>query len=392
MSKCDKVKLSELIIQKTDTEQIVDMENEHYITLSLYGKGARERVIKDGKYPVPFTGYRVSSGQFIYSRIDARNGAYAIIGPELDGFVVSKDFPVFDINESKVLPHFLRRAVLSADFINQVKNSSFGATNRMRIKEEVFETYSIPLPELSKQNEIVDIMDRVETIINSRQQELQKLDDLIKARFVEMFGDLADPLCNWEKCKLVDACANPDDIKCGPFGTQLGKDEYTEEGVAVWEIPQINSEFKTLPTHFVTDKKAKELDTYSIKPGDIAMSRKGNVGRCAVFPPTFENGIIHSDVLRIRIDDTKALPEFMMRQLHYSGDVQHQIERVSSGAIMAGINVTKLKQIFVYLPPIDLQNEFVTFVAHVNKSKAAVQKSLDETQVLFDSLMQKYFG
>ena len=206
MSKCDKVKLSELIIQKTDIEQIVDMENEHYITLSLYGKGARERVIKDGKYPVPFTGYRVSEGQFIYSRIDARNGAYAIIGPELDGFVVSKDFPVFDINESKVLPHFLRRAVLSDAFINQVKNSSFGATNRMRIKEDIFADYSIPLPELSKQKEIVDILDRVETIINSRQQELQKLDDLIKARFVEMFGDPRSNPFEFDQRRLKDTC------------------------------------------------------------------------------------------------------------------------------------------------------------------------------------------
>jgi type I restriction enzyme S subunit len=190
-----------------------------------------------------------------------------------------------------------------------------------------------------------------------------------------MFGDLADPTCKWEKCRLVDTCVNSDDIKCGPFGTQLGKNEYTEEGVAVWEIPQINSEFKTSPTHFVTEKKAAELDAYSIIPGEIAMSRKGNVGRCAVFPATFENGIIHSDVLRIRLNEAKAVPEFMMRQLHYSGDIQHQIELVSSGAIMAGINVTKLKQIFVYLPPIELQNEFVAFVTQVDKSKQAHEYS-----------------
>ena len=82
----------------------------------------------------------------------------------------------------------------------------------------------------------------------------------------------------------------------------------------------------------------------------------------------------------------------MMRQLHYSGDVQHQIELVSSGAIMAGINVTKLKQILVYLPPIDLQSKFVVFVSQIDKSKSAIQKSLDETQLLFDSLMQQYFG
>ena len=82
----------------------------------------------------------------------------------------------------------------------------------------------------------------------------------------------------------------------------------------------------------------------------------------------------------------------MMRQLHYSGDVQHQIELVSSGAIMAGINVTKLKEILVYIPPKGLQDEFVSFVKQVDKSKFAIQKSLDETQLLFDSLMQQYFG
>ena len=148
------------------------------------------------------------------------------------------------------------------------------------------------------------------------------------------------------------------------------------EGVAVWEIPQINSEFKTLPTHFVTQKKAEELDSYSIIPGDIAMSRKGNVGRCAVFPLDFENGIIHSDVLRIRLDKTKVLPEFMTRQLHYSGDIQHQIEMVSSGAIMAGINVTKLKHISVYLPPIGLQDKFVSFVSQIDKSKVVVSSKI----------------
>ncbi len=228
----------------------------------------------------------------------------------------------------------------------------------------------INYPAAERQAETVRILDGVMEVIGKRQQQLYAYDDLIKARFVELFGDLANPACTWDKCKLVESCADPDDIKCGPFGTQLGKDEYTASGIAVWEIPQINSEFKTSPTHYLTTEKAAELSAYSIKPGDIAMSRKGNVGRCAVFPETFEEGIIHSDVLRIRVDDRRVVPEFMMRQLHYSRDVQHQIDIVSSGAIMAGINVTKLKQIFVYLPPKGLQDEFAAFVAQVDKSKS----------------------
>ena len=312
-------------------------------------------------------------------------GKVAIAGCEMycnQGF---KNLICSEIIDNRYLYWFLKG---NTEYLNSLGR---GATFK-EISKKIVSDIEITVPAIEKQRAAVKVLEKTSGIIATRKQELRTLDNLIKARFVEMFGDLADPACKWQKCKLVDACINPDDIKCGPFGTQLGKDEYVEEGVAIWEIPQINSEFRALPTHFVTEKKAEELDAYSIKPGDIAMSRKGNVGRCAVFPENFKNGIMHSDVLRIRLNKLKALPEFMMRQLHYSGDVQHQIELVSSGAIMAGINVTKLKQILVYLPPIDLQGEFTTFVSQVDKSKAQVQKALNETQLLFDSLMQKYFG
>ena len=272
---------------------------------------------------------------------------------------------------------YLRFALSRA--LKEIENrTAFVTVKHLSAKE--LNKLELQVPSLSEQNRIAITLRRIEQLIDLRNEELKKLDELIRARFIEMFGDLADPACKWEKCRLVDACSNSDDIKCGPFGTQLGKDEYTEEGVSVWEIPQINSEFKTLPTHFVTEEKAAALNAYSIIPGDIAMSRKGNVGRCAVFPATFENGIIHSDVLRIRLDKAKVLPEFMMRQLHYSGDIQHQIELVSSGAIMAGINVTKLKQIYVYLPPIDLQGKFVEFIAQVDKSKCDASNITSATQ------------
>jgi type I restriction enzyme S subunit len=250
----------------------------------------------------------------------------------------------------------------------------------------------IELCSLEKQKEIVKVLDKIMGSLAGRKSELLLLDDLIKARFVEMFGDLANPECSWDKCKFVDACADKDDIKCGPFGTQLSKDEYTTSGIAVWEIPQINTAFLSEPTHFLTEEKAEQLNSYTIIPGDIAMSRKGNVGKCALFPNDYPDGIIHSDVLRIRVDRERLNPAFMVCQLHFSGFVTRQIELVSSGAIMAGVNVTKLKQIYVHVPPMDLQNQFADFVRQVDKSKVAVQKALDETQTLFDSLMQEYFG
>ena len=389
MSNCDKVKLSELIIQKTDTEQIVDMENEHYITLSLYGKGARERVIKDGKYPVPFTGYRVSEGQFIYSRIDARNGAYAIIGPELDGFVVSKDFPVFDINESKVLPHFLRRAVLSDAFINQVKNSSFGATNRMRIKEDIFEGYSIPLPGLSKQQEIVDILDRVETILNSRQQELEKLDALVKARFIELFGDPIDNPKGYPVHQLSEYITS---LTSGSRGwAQYCVDDGEEWFITIKNVKDCHiSSDNMQPVNAPDNAEAKRT---KVQEGDLLISITADLGRTGVVTKEIaEHGAyINQHLSCIRLNREVLNPSFVAHYMESPAGKEQFIAKNQS-AVKAGLNFNSINSLKIMVPPLAEQNRFIDFIEQVDKSKSAVQKSLDETQVLFGSLMQKYFG
>ena len=250
----------------------------------------------------------------------------------------------------------------------------------------------IPVLSLEEQRKIAETLSKVDELIAFREQQLAKLDELVKARFVEMFGDLVAPQCEYPELKLVDICADADDIKCGPFGTQLNRDEYKEKGVAVWEIPQINSGFSEMPTHFITEEKAVILNAYSIEPGDIAMSRKGNVGKCGLFPENLKKGIIHSDVLRIRVDKRKVDSCFMMYQLHFSEAVKRQIEMVSSGAIMAGINVTKLKQIKVRIPELENQRMFAAFVERVDQQKQRVQKSLEKLELMKKALMQEYFG
>lgn len=265
--------------------------------------------------------------------------------------------------------------------------STFKAINKKTLEEA-----EIPIRDLMEQERIAANLDRVTALISLRKQQITKLDELVKARFVEMFGDLAAPQCEYPELKLVDICADADDIKCGPFGTQLNKDEYKTKGVAVWEIPQINSGFSEMPTHFITEEKAVILNAYSIEPGDIAMSRKGNVGKCGLFPENLKKGIIHSDVLRIRVDKRKVDSCFMMYQLHFSEAVKRQIEMVSSGAIMAGINVTKLKQIKVRIPELENQRMFAAFVERVDQQKQTVQQSLEKLELMKKALMQEYFG
>lgn len=327
------------------------------------------------------------TGNVLYSKL--RPYLNKVVLPQRAGYATSEMVPLRpdpNIITREYLTYFLR----SPMFVSFINSKTSGA-KMPRANLTELKIFPIECPSLSEQKGITARFDEVVVSKEICQIIIDKLNLLIQARFFEIFGNLADSSCPWEKCKLIEACANSDDIKCGPFGTQLGKDEYTEQGVAVWEIPQINSEFRESPTHYVSKEKALALSSYSIKPGDIAMSRKGNVGRCAVFPIDFEEGIIHSDVLRIRLDFSKVAPEFMMRQLHYSGDIQHQIGLVSTGAIMAGINVTKLKQISVYIPPKYLQDRFVDFVAEVNESKTLVQSIWDKLDTLQVSLMQEYF-
>ena len=191
---------------------------------------------------------------------------------------------------------------------------------------------------------------------------------------------------------LEEVCRKNGDVRCGPFGTQLSKSDYLDSGVPVWGIPEINSGFQIRASDYISKEKANLLSLYSIISGDIVMSRKGNVGKCEIYPSGYPVGIMHSDVLRIRVNKDLVNPTFLKYQFHFSERIKHQIGIVSHGAIMAGINVTKLKNINVLLPAINRQNQFSEFIHQVDKSKMAVQKSLDELETLKKSLMQTYFG
>lgn len=195
---------------------------------------------------------------------------------------------------------------------------------------------------------------------------------------------------SFENCPLISACVDDDDIKCGPFGTQLKQSEYVTTGVPVWGIPQVNASFTVPADTFVTEEKAQQLAPFLIQNGDIAMSRKGNIGQCALYPADFSPGIIASDVLRIRPDTKRLLPSFLMNQLHYSATVINQIEMVGNGQIMKGINVTKLKSISIYVPPMPLQEQFAAFVHQSDKSKYHAKKSMDLIEMNCDFCQNLY--
>ena len=185
-----KIRLKEVLVQNQNVEKIENTRKEKFVTVGINGKGARERIIKDGKWPVPFIGYRVKGGQFIYSRIDARNGAFAIIPNYLNNAVVSKDFPIFDIDYNKIKPDILLFSLLEESFIDIIKNSSFGATNRQRIKERTFLNYKIYLPPIDLQNQFAEIVKQIdkqkfESMIQLEKENKDSINNIIKGTIEE---------------------------------------------------------------------------------------------------------------------------------------------------------------------------------------------------------------
>ena len=183
-----KIQLKEVLNQKQQAEKVENTKLERFITVGINGKGARERIIKDEKWPVPFVGYRVKGGQFIYSRIDARNGAFAIIPNYLNNAVVSKDFPIFDIDYNKIKPDILLFSLLEESFIDIIKNSSFGATNRQRIKEGTFLNYKIYLPPITIQNEFSEIVKQIDKQKFEIEKSLKEAQELYESLMEKYFG------------------------------------------------------------------------------------------------------------------------------------------------------------------------------------------------------------
>ncbi|WP_257285758.1 restriction endonuclease subunit S [Endozoicomonas sp. SESOKO1] len=288
------------------------------------------------------------------------------------------------IDREQLDTNYLTYALSQLNVVLSTDRAVMGATlNKKKLAELL-----IPLPPLSEQKRIAAILDKADQLRQKRQQAIALADDFLRSVFLDMFGDLAFNPYDYQRVSLDSLSVN-DGIKCGPFGTQLGKHEYLAEGVPLWGIKHVNRDFKVETDEYLSAPKAIALKAYSIRPDDIVMTRKGTVGNCHVYPEHMPEGIMHSDLLRIRVDESIIDPYFLSWQLKLSRDVSHQISLISSGAIMAGINVTKLKNIEVYVPEVTQQIKFREILF---KKGELTQKYSQGDLALFDALSQKAFA
>ena len=240
----------------------------------------------------------------------------------------------------------------------------------------------IDICDVEKQREIVNILDKVMAIFESRENELVLLDDLIRARFVEMFGDINTNDRNWEYEPLGDLCTIVRGGSPRPIEQFLGGDV---PWIKIGDATDGDSIYlNSTKEHIILEGIKKSR---LVKEGSLIFAYCGvSLGFARII--TFD-GCIHDGWLAMEDIDERLDKVFLLQALN---QMTEHFRAIAPAGTQPNLNTAIMKAYKQVIPPIELQREFINFAKQVTKSKVAVQKALDETQILFDSLMQEYFG
>lgn len=220
----------------------------------------------------------------------------------------------------------------------------------------------IELPSVDEQKSIVEILVKAKGILEKRNDELNALDNLIKARFVEMFGDPVSNPYGYDKVALSDLA----DIKIGPFGSLLHKEDYIEGGHPLLNPSHI-VDGKISPDDKLTisDEKYEELSAYQLKIGDVVMGRRGEMGRCAVVP---KDGFLCGTGSIIIRTKGEVTPDYIQKIISFPS-FKKIIEDMAVGQTMPNLNVPIVSRFQIIKPPMEVQDRYYKLVAQITKSK-----------------------
>ena len=347
--------------------RIQDLTGNSY-DLGFYNGDYPEKIeINDGDVLISWS---ASLGVYVWNRGKAL----------LNQHIFKVAFDKIDINKSYFV-YAVRRK------LDEMASKTHGATMKHIVKKD-FDATQIPYPSLEEQPEIAANLDRVSRIIEARKEELNKLDELIKARFVELFGDPATNPKGWEETTIGDECFY---IKDGPHKSlpDIGKENGGHPFISVRNIVNGFIDFST--ARYISDEDyADAIKKCHPEKGDMLYSKGGTTGIAKLIDidEEFANWV-HVAVLKF--DKSKLNGVFFENMLN-GAYCYEQSQRLTKGIANRDLVLSAMAQIKMYRPPMEIQEQFADFVKQVDKSKIAVQKSLNETDKLYKSLMQKYFG
>lgn len=300
-----------------------------------------------------------------------------------DRVIVSPLYVVFSVSQ-ELRQQYLYYYLKSDMALQRIKSVASGSV-RDNLKFSMLAEFEIRIPPIEEQDNIVKVLDGICELVDEHNKQLTAYDTLINSRFVEMFGDPVSNPFEWDKVPLSELA----DIKIGPFGSLLHKDDYIENGHPLVNPSHIkDGKIVTDNKLTISDEKFGEMAAYHLKIGDVVMGRRGEMGRCAVVN---EDGLLCGTGSLLIRSKGEVTADYIQKIISFPS-FKKIIEDMAVGQTMPNLNVPIVSNFKIIKPPIGVQHKYYSFVHQVEKLKSEEQKRLEQTQTLFDSLMQKYFG
>ncbi len=294
------------------------------------------------------------------------------------------------------------KTMVSSEFIfwllkgkNEELNSKGTGSTFKAISKKVLEEVKVPDISLEMQSEYALNLEKTYKIIQLRTQQLQSLDDLIKARFVEMFGEPIDNPKQWKVKRLKEIST----LITNGNTPKGGSENYVDDGIIFLRSQNVwRNRIDLSDVAYIDEDTHQKMKKSTVNYKDILITKTGRIntensslGRAALYLGGNGTANINGHVYLVRLNDT-VVPEYVVTIL--TGEAYRKyIRKVCVGGIdKRQINLDQVEDFPIIMPSKKLQQEFADFKTQIDKSKVVVQKALDEAQLLFDSLMQKYFG
>ena len=323
-------------------------------------------------------------GDILVSRLPDPVGRACIVPEKKERMVTAVDCTICRPNKSLISKEYLCYFMRSNAYYTRLMGNVKGAT-RKRISRKNLGNIELDVPSKEEQLRVVKQLDCLTKVINSRRKEIELLDDLIKARFVEMFGDPISNDKGWNTDPLAAVCSR---IYGG--GTPSKSHPEYFEGSIPWVSPKdMKSDVITDSIDHITEEAIANSTTNLVPEGSVLMVIRSGILKHDL--PVSINAVpvtINQD-MKAFVPGENITASFLR---NYFKAIELDVLAGVRGVTADNIDFKTFQQRKIIVPPIHLQEEFEDFCRQVDKLKATVQKSLDETQVLFDSLMQKYFG
>jgi type I restriction enzyme S subunit len=332
-----------------------------------------------------FTNFQ--NGDILFAKITPcmENGKGAIAHNMKNGIGFgSTEFHVLRPDTDKITSEWLYYLTTWKAFRKEAERNMTGSAGQKRVPKTFLENYVVNLPDIDTQKSENKILRKLDDLIFLRKQQLAKLDELIKARFVEMFGDPSNNPMGWKKQNFEDIALL---ITDGEHMTP----QRTNKGIYLLSARNILNHTIQLDDVDYIDEEEYGRIARRIVPqqGDVLVSCSGSIGRCCVVPSELKFQMVRSVAL-IRFNNT--INPIFAEWLIATDELQKQIYTSATQSSQANLFQGKIRKLCGYVPPLSLQNQFAAFVERVDKQKQTVQQSLEKLELMKKALMQEYFG